>query len=411
VRPHRLIPGSRFRAALASELEPLAGALATLARLSFAAPLSHLRSLLRLLAGGAGDDEPLASFARHPGIAQLAGLRWAAAARVGLLSLLLRSLPREADWAPPAGTSPTELRDALAEALGGEPIAPQAPPLPLAALAQAADALDERLFTLLELVGPEAVAADPGLPLRLLPQVAKLPALRAPQRRLMGLRLRLDQGGPSQGSGLGAERTGIDLRGDLRALLPSQLALPDSVLRARHLRGDLLYRARDGREPPRLKPTVLLLDVSPPTFGPVETVTRLAAHAVASSLLEAGLPVVLITVGGEGSFHPLERREDLVEIWTRRSLEEAQEARALTAARAMAETLREGALEPIVLVLSHAFFGAEAAPSPAPGLRGLFVGYPGGAARPALAEACERWEVLVAGEVESLHDRLGGLVG
>jgi ATP-dependent Clp protease ATP-binding subunit ClpC len=465
VHPRGLFARPTAPTPLTPDLEPLPGALAALARLGLATPLSLLRSLLGLLAGragDAGDEEPLAILARHPGVAQLAALRWPAAARPGLLALLLRHLPRDAPgesrqatlldecrgqisappteiresegapppgtspthvddpqalgrqlgtWAPPPGTSPTELRDALAEALGGEPIAPQAPPLPLAALTQAADSLDERLFTLLELVGSEAVAADPGLPLRLLPQVSQLPALGAPQRRLLGLRLRLDQGGPSHGSGLGAERTGIDLRGDLRALLPSQLALPDAVLRARHLRGDLLYRARDGREPPRLKPTVLLLDVSPPTFGPVEAVTRLAAHAVASSLLEAGLPAVLITAGGEGSFHPLERREDLVEIWIRRSLEEAQEARALAAARAMAETLRDGALEPIVLVLSHAFFGAEAAHSPTSGLRGLFVSFPGRAARPTLAEACERWEVLGAGEIERLHHRLGELVG
>jgi len=43
--------------------------------------------------------------------------------------------------------------------------------------------------------------------------------------------------------------------------------LPPDVLAMRHLRGDLLYRAQTGGEPPRLRPTVILLDVSPPTGG------------------------------------------------------------------------------------------------------------------------------------------------
>ncbi len=194
-------------------------------------------------------------------------------------------------------------------------------------------------------------------------------------------------------------------------MLPWQLALPEAVLRGRFLRREILYRARSGEEPPRLRPTVLVLDVSPPVFGPVERTTRLAAHVVASSLLDAGLPVVLVTAGGRGSVRTLERPADLVEVWTERSLEGADEPGALRVARAMRETLAGDALSPVIVLLSHVFYGADEEPPEVPGLRGFFVQYPGRTVRPTMAAACERWESVGPGEFEGLGDRLGRLVG
>ncbi|MCP4654561.1 MAG: WD40 repeat domain-containing protein, partial [bacterium] len=252
------------------DLQPLPDAFAQLTRLGLPVPLSHLRVLLRLVGGASVDDATIEPLTSHPGIRELAALRWPEASRPGLVALLLKDVPRHDEWKPPPDATPTKLRDALAEALTGETRTPDAPTLPVAALLRGADAIDERLLTLLELVGPDAVAADPALPLNLLPQVSKLPAMSAPQRRLLGLRLRLDEGGPAQGYGPGIDRTGISLRGELRSVLPSQLALPEHVFRARYVRGDLLYRARTGQEPPLLRPTVIVLDVSPPVFGPIE---------------------------------------------------------------------------------------------------------------------------------------------
>ncbi len=396
---------------VALDLRLLPNAFARLARLGLAVPLSHLRTLFSILTGAAAGQEPLEPLNSHPNVRALVALRWRAAARPGLAALLLKEAPRDAEWAPPAGVSSSELRDALAGALAGEPVPVEAPTLPVAALMAAADAIDERLLTLLTLVGPDAVAADPGLPMRLLPQVPELPAMTAPKRRLLGLRLRLDQGGPAHGHGAGAERTGIDVRGDWRSMLPWQLALPEAVLRGRFMRREILYRARSGKEPPRLRPTVLVLDVSPPVFGPIERTTRLAAHVVASSLLDAGLPVVLVTAGGRGSVRTLERSADLVDIWTERSLEGADEPGVLRVARAMRETLAGDALSPVVVLLSHVFYGADEEPPEVPGLRGLFVQYPGRTVRPPLAAACERWESVGSGEVEGLGERLGRLVG
>ena len=41
---------------------------------------------------------------------------------------------------------------------------------------------------------------------------------------------------------------------------------------------------------------VLLLDVSPASFGPVEATTRLAAYLLASTLLQHQLPAWLVTM-------------------------------------------------------------------------------------------------------------------
>ncbi len=397
---------------LPPDLKRLPDAFCHLARLALHVPLSDLRVLLHFTGYAPACNENIEPLLSHPGIRKLAGLRWPVASRPGLVALLLKDVPRSDEWQPPEDATPTQLRDALANALNGVAIEPAAPPLPVAALTQAADAIDQRLLTLLELVGPDAVAAEPGLPLRLLPQASKLPVLAAPRRRLLGLRLRLDRGGPAHGHGAGAERTGIDVRGDWRSIVPWQLALPDVVLHGRHLRNEILYRARSGEEPPRLRPTVLVLDVSPPTFGPVEGATRLAAHVIASSLLEAGLPLVLVTAGGRGSVRTLERPSDLVDLWTSRSPEGADDAGALRLASAMRETLAGDELAPVVVLLSHAFFGADEDALPdVPGLRGFFVQYPGRTVRPTLAEACERWQSVAAGEVEGLEERLGRLVG
>jgi hypothetical protein len=94
-----------------------------------------------------------------------------------------------------------------------------------------------------------------------------------------------------------------------------------------------------------------------------------------------------------------------------RNLGAADAGRVLGVARALRETLRDGALEPAVVLLAHAWFGAEADISPQPALRALFVQYPGQQIRPPLARACERWDSLAAGETADLAERLARIVG
>jgi WD40 repeat protein len=395
------------------ELAALPPALAALQGMGLHPPISLLRDLLRLTAGLAVDG-PAADLAVQPGLRKLAALRWPAAARVGLAAWLLRRVPLH-DWQPPSGLGPAQLRDHLAAALAGEPITPQAPEPPLVPLQQAAAGVDDRFLTLLATLGPRAVAADPALVVRLARKLPGLPALAESRRRLLGLRLEPDGGGVAQGRGPGAERAGVQRRGDLRALVPSQLALPEAVLQARQVRGELLYRARSGREPPRLRPAVLMLDVSPGSFGPVESITRLAAHVLAGTLVEARLPVWLVTAGGAGSVALLEQPADLVELWTRRTLEPPRPARALAVARALrAGLVGQGAWEPVIVLLAQAYFGAEEdelmPPGVMPGLRGLFVHHVGQGGPPAWSMHCERWVAVGVGEGSGLGVVLGELL-
>ena len=410
-RAHRpSVPVATRLGPLEPQLQPLIGALAELHRLELYPPLSLLRGLLRLT-GGRSVEEALTPLSSHTGVRGLAALRWPLPARVGLAALLLPGVPLAA-WKPPLDLTPARLREELATALRGETMEPQAPPVPVAALELAAKEINDRLLTLLAALGPEAVALDPSLPLRLRTRLPQLPALTSAKRRLLGLRLDLASGGQAQGMSAGSDRAGVTTQGTLRSLLPSQLAFPAPVLRAFYYRGDLLYRDRIGREPPRLRPVVLLLDVSPPSFGPVEGLTRAAAHVIATSLLAARQPVVLVTAGGPGQTRILEHPADIVDLWTERSLEAADEAAALRRARALRETLRGGPLEPVVVVLSHVYFAAEAENLPeVPHLRGLFVQYPGRQVRPILAPRCERWETCAPDATAHLEELLGRLVG
>jgi WD40 repeat protein len=395
------------------ELSVLPPAQAALHGMGLYPPLSLVRDLLRLTAG-LPIDGPAAALAGLPGLRKLAALRWPTAARVGLVAWLLRRVPMQG-WGPPHGPDRAELRDHLTNALAGESITPQTPNPPIVPLQQAIASVDDRFLTLLAMLGKDAVATDPALIVRLSRKLPALPALAESRRRLLGLRLDLDGGGNAQGQGPGTERAGVQRRGDLRSLVPSQLALPEAVLQARQVRGELLYRAKAGREPPRLRAAVLLLDVSPASFGPVEATTRLAAYVLASTLRQARLPVWLVTAGGAGTASLLEQPGDLLEIWSRRTLEPPRPARALAAARALQATLvGQSALEPVIVLLAHPYFGAEEEQKMPSGLvlglRGLFVRQVGQSLRPAWSAHCERWSAVSVGVEAGLLPVLGELL-
>jgi hypothetical protein len=73
--------------------------------------------------------------------------------------------------------------------------------------------------------------------------------------------------------------------------------------------------------------------------------------------------------------------------------------------------LAGGPLGPVTVVLSHPYFGADEEPRTAvPGLRALFVQYPGQHVPPALAAACERWETVPAGRTAALGETLARLL-
>ncbi|MCP5116037.1 MAG: hypothetical protein GY953_34855, partial [bacterium] len=174
----------------------------------------------------------------------------------------------------------------------------------------------------------------------------------------------------------------------------------------------LLYRASTGREPPHFRPAVLVLDVSPPCFGPVEGITRVAAHALASTLRSLSLPVVLVAADGAGSVHLLDQPADLLKILTLRTMKPADPLSVLATAERLRSQLDGGVHEPVVVLLTHAWWGAEVEDRQAfERLRGLFVQYPQQEVRPRWAERCERWESLGAGEHGELAGVLGRLIG
>jgi hypothetical protein len=385
-------------------LAALPGALAAALRAGFAVPLSLLRDLLALTGGAA---EP-AALAAHPGMRTLVRLGWPEPARVSL-ALVVLALARphahatsdSPGLAPPAGSTPAEVQLALGEALASAEIPAQAPPLPEAALRRGLDRVDDHVATLLASLGADACGRDPALPLGLLGRLAEIIPLRAPERELLGRRLPTEIEGQTEGTGFGPVRQGIRHRGELRALLPSAWALPSQLRAYRHLRGELLYRARAGREPPELRPVVLVLDASPACVGAVARTARVAAHVMARALIAGRVPGFAIAAGGANAVRALQHPTDAFELLVAHSRAAVDVARTLAQAQALCESLRDatrGALAaPIVLLVSHGFFGAEALDADVPPhVRALFVRYPGHAVAPPWRERCERWESIDA---------------
>lgn len=407
--PPRRAAGSIAPGRVPAELASIPAAAVALHRVGIHCPLSLVRQLLALT-GGLPSAESLADLARHPGVRRLTALRWPERARIGLAALLLREVPAY-DWRPPAEARPEELRMALVHALGGEATDHQAPAPPAALLSRAADEIDDRIVTLLVALGADAVAADPALPLRLLHECAVLPQLSPGQLRLLERHVTPGDSGVAQGSGTGTERSGIAPRGPITALLPSQLAYERALLRFKHANGGLLYRARTGREPPHARPIVLVLDVSPACFGPIESVTRPAAYLIAASLRRRNVPLVLIAAGGSHRVHQIKEAADVIKLFTLRSLSTVNVAETLRAASTFAGSLRGASPDPVVVLLTHVFWGAEQLAATAPAhLRALFVQYPGRAYRPGWANRCERWETVGPQQHAELPRVLGRLI-
>lgn len=413
-------PARPARIDLPRRLAALPAALASALRAGFAVPLSLLRDLLALT-GGAGEPAVLAA---HPGMRTLARLGWPEPARVAL-SLVVLALSRVPDvpgLAMPAGATPAAVQLALGDALTSPEGPEVAPPVPVAALRRGLDRVDDHLATLLASLGADACGRDPALPLGLLERLSEIMPLRAPERELLGRRLPTEIEGQTEGTGFGPVRQGISHRGELRALLPSAWALPPQIRAYRHLRGELLYRARAGREPPRLRPVVLVLDASPACVGAVARTVRMAAHVMARTLIAARIPGFAIAAGGANTVRALQHPTDAFELLTAHSSAAVDVALTLSQAQALCESLRDAArgtlADPIVLLISHGFFGAESEPesesgpgrSDVPHVRALFVQYPGQSSPPPWRHRCERWESIGADHPAELTGALARLL-
>jgi hypothetical protein len=129
----------------------------------------------------------------------------------------------------------------------------------------------------------------------------------------------------------------------------------------RHLQGELLYRARTGREPPRLRPTVLVLDVSGACVGPVARVLRPAAYLLASVPLEAKRHAYLVAAGGDGRVRPLQHPLDAFELIASPVSRRVDICRTSQQVRTLRAALEDaGLMGPALMLLTHGFFGSEA---------------------------------------------------
>ncbi|MBT2510193.1 hypothetical protein J7I98_30935 [Streptomyces sp. ISL-98] len=264
-------------------------------------------------------DERIRSLADHPGVRILRDLEWPAPARVGLAGLLAAGLS-EPDTVPPPGHGPRELSDALRRALIGAPSrVPDREP-PLAALRAAADAITGRTAALLAVIGPEAVADDPVLPLRMAQQAPAMPSVDL--RRLQLLTGAASTAARHAGTTVHAPGSGgISRTGRITQMLPSQLALPDRLLTLRYARHELLYRLHSSAAQWAPEPVTLVLDTSPPTFGPPEVVLRSLAHLLATTLWCHGRHATFVGLDRPDLLRPVSRPADLAMLWTSRTLE------------------------------------------------------------------------------------------
>ncbi|WP_433372094.1 WD40 repeat domain-containing protein [Actinoplanes sp. CA-142083] len=310
----------------AEEAEPIAeslpagaDALIGLAGIGLQPPLSLLQETTRLIGGASGAPAELTGLADHPGIVRLRALGWPPAARAGLAALLLRDLPADPAYDAP-DHSRAELRTALLRALGGRPVPPEAPPAPLALLRAGADRVDSGTMTLLNILGPEAVAADPGLPLRMEQHSGYLPALDLDTRTLLARDVRdliSESGAHSPTPRVTGELAGTSRHGSISNLLRFQLALPPDLFRMQLAQDNLLYRLHVASTETEYPSVAIVLDTSPATFGPVEAVLRAVGHLLGLMVQQ----VCLIRTDEPGQAQPLADRTSLLSMWLGRGLD------------------------------------------------------------------------------------------
>jgi WD40 repeat protein len=306
------------------------------------------------------NDPALAALVSDPALASLRGLGWRSVrARSGVAGLIVSGLAPAPRFAPPPGTALGERATALVRALNaGAPY--RSGGAGLGELRQALGNLPPGVAILLEVVGEDVVSADPGLPVQLLAPAESLPVLRADIISMVSRSVhQLDRADPSHPDQPGGARLELsqdpidhDLvpvltrRGRPDRIIPTHLAMPPRVRGPLQAASMLLYRHH--ADPPAVlpRPATVLLDVSPAVFGPVELVLRLIAHLLTVTAWRAGGKVWLVTTARPRVVMPLERRGDLVAVWTTRSLDPPDlHAAARTAA---------GLGQPVVALTHHA---------------------------------------------------------
>lgn len=297
-------------------------------------PLSLVEDLVALTGKApvvALHDPRFAPFADHPGFVRLRGLAWPDRARVGFVGLLAAGTEQIPGCVPPPECGDQDRVAVLRDRLASGPGPRDVPFVSLPPVAAAADTVTDRMIALLTVLGPETVQADPSLPLLLARAAADMPQLDSRQLRILSAHA--SDGSARTRTTVHAPGTsGTSNRGTLTHLLPTQLALPRQVLLLKHSRHELLFRLHVTEADPMPGDFTLVLDTSPPTFGPVEGLLRAAAHVITAELWRYGRHPHLVTFDQPSQVVPIARPTDLLALWTTRTLDLPDVARALKTA-------------------------------------------------------------------------------
>ncbi|MGP4045103.1 hypothetical protein [Streptomyces sp. 2A115] len=297
-------------------------------------PLSLAEDLVALTGRAATDalhDPRFGVLADHPGMARLKDLAWPDRSRVGFVGLLAAGTERIAECEPPPGSRDADRVAALRDALAAGLCASNVPAVSLPPVVAAADTVTDRMISLLTVLGPETVEADPSLPLLLARSAADMPQLDSRQLRLLATQAS-DGSARTRTTAHAPGTSGTSNRGALTHLLPTQLALPRPLLLLKHSRHELLYRLHVTEAEPLPGEVTLVLDTSPPTFGPVEGLLRAAAHVITAELWRYGRHPHLVTLDQPSQSMPIARPADLLALWTTRTLDVPDVACALKTA-------------------------------------------------------------------------------
>ncbi|MFE9448074.1 hypothetical protein [Streptomyces sp. NPDC006739] len=308
--------------------------LVALGRVGLWPPLSLVEDLVSLTGravAGPLHDPRFGALADHPGIVRLRGLSWPDRSRVGFAGLLAAGTGETDGCVPPPDSGDPDRVAALREALAFGRGPADVPHVPVHPVTDAADTVTDRMISLLTVLGPETVQADPSLPLLLARSAADMPQLDSRQLRILSTQA--SDGSARTRTTVHAPGTsGTANRGALTHLLPTQLALPRQVLLLKHSRHELLFRLHVTEADPLPGEVTLVLDTSPPTFGPVEGLLRAAAHVITAELWRYGRHPQLVTFDQPSQAVPIARPTDLLALWTTRTLAVPDVDRALKTA-------------------------------------------------------------------------------
>jgi WD40 repeat protein len=279
------------------------------------------------LTGQVTDAGP-AVLAEDAGIVRLRELGWAPAARVSFAALAASALTIPDACQPPPDAVPGPLKAALIRALAdpvdrtGTADAPWG--VPVADLRAATAGITDKTIALLAILGPEACAADPLLPARLAHHAAALPPLSPRQLRILAgagsRRPATDRDTATDALVYTPDTADLARTGPLPRLLPTQLALPRDLMTMRLAESQLLYRQHRAPAPPSPDAVTIVLDTTPPTYGPAGIALRLAAHLLTVTLWEHGRHPALITLDAPDKVTELRAPADLITLWTAATL-------------------------------------------------------------------------------------------